>query len=276
MGSHALDPITVLKVKTSCCKECPGKLHTALMKIEGVYQVDVAPEKKLVSIRGQVDPLMLIKEITKLGKNAELIFYNKENKIEEDFHHKTAQSSGEKQPCSDYYHNPNVRQNGKEKYFCCHSDDSPKTQDFTHHEAYEHRELPKKDDEEDIFKHPYFRFWRNASTNRRGTFGDCDGMFPNHADQHKQADFRTQSTRYDDTRNPQYSRWFTEEPPRYEHRHSRMPSSPPPPPRPPPGHIPPPAPTYSYCSSGENRPISDFDNFIHYFSEENPTSCVVM
>lgn len=303
-----------------------------MLYVSGVYQVDITPEKNFVSIRGHADPLMLTKAIIKLGKRAELIFYNKEPKIEEVHHHKNPQSSGEKHPHSDD-HNPNVRRNGREKYFCCHVDDSPKMNDFTReahkyreipkkddeedifkhpcspkmedfthevheyreipkkdddevtfkhpyspkmedftHKDHEYREVPKKDDDEDIFNHPYFRFRRSASTNRRVPSRDSDNMFPNHTDQHNQSHFPTESSRYDDTRNPQYSRRFNEEPPPNEHHHSRMP----PPSSPLPPRMPPPAPTYSHGPLGENRPTSDIDNFLHYFSAENPTGCVVM
>ncbi|KAK2997932.1 hypothetical protein RJ639_026564 [Escallonia herrerae] len=65
----------VLKVNLSCCNACPVKLEKGLMRIDGVNSVGVHREKRLVYVRGNVDPMKLIKLIEKWGKRAELVSY---------------------------------------------------------------------------------------------------------------------------------------------------------------------------------------------------------
>ncbi|XP_075076371.1 uncharacterized protein LOC142163022 [Nicotiana tabacum] len=66
------DPVCVIKVDCN-----PGDLRKILLEINGVLDVSYDPKTKLATIRGKFDPFMLTKTITKSGKTAELISYNK-------------------------------------------------------------------------------------------------------------------------------------------------------------------------------------------------------
>ena len=229
----------------------------------GIHELSIDPEKNLVLIRGNIDPFLLVKEIGRTGKPVELIFYDKEPKIEEDKHQYHYERSGncckEKHPNHDDDHgNPKSWQNGREKHpnFCCRDDDLHPPKEDNNDEAHKDHEAPRKekDDEEDIFKHPYFRFQRNASTNRGVPSWVGKQMFGNHADYQKQAHFDSYSSRYE-TWNPQCSRFFGGESASYDHYHSRMPQPPPP--------------SYPYD-------FGDFENFTHYFNDYNTSGCIVM
>ncbi|KAK2988862.1 hypothetical protein RJ640_005815 [Escallonia rubra] len=74
----------VLKVNLSCCNVCPVKLEKGLMRIDGVNSVGVHREKRLVYVRGNVDPMKLIKLIEKWGKRAELVSYEDPTKADHD------------------------------------------------------------------------------------------------------------------------------------------------------------------------------------------------
>ncbi|KAK3029533.1 hypothetical protein RJ639_038492 [Escallonia herrerae] len=84
MDDHSLDPTCVLKVNLSCCNLCPVKLEKGLMRINGVNSVGVHREKRLVYVRGNVDPTKLIKLIEKWGKRAKLVSYEDPTKADHD------------------------------------------------------------------------------------------------------------------------------------------------------------------------------------------------
>lgn len=51
--------------------------------VTGVHTVFVNPEKGMVTVRGKVDPMIVLKAIAKTGYSAELLSYQKEPKIED-------------------------------------------------------------------------------------------------------------------------------------------------------------------------------------------------
>lgn len=175
---------------------------------------------------------MLIEEISKMGKSAELMFYDKEPKLE-GHHHKNAQCCKEKDPYGDNHQKQNVRQNGEHKHFSCHDED-----DGDDDEGFIHKDIM----EEDMYK---------DSNSGRVPSRESESMFGNHTDHYKQTHFGSQSSRHDHG-DSNYS-WFREEPP-HEHYHPRMP----PPPTPPP-------PSYSYGPFRGNRPMFPFDNYSRHF-----------
>ncbi|KAL3522992.1 hypothetical protein ACH5RR_015826 [Cinchona calisaya] len=252
MEKHALDPIIILEVNTSCCKECPEKLKKALLMTKSVNEVSVDPEKKLVLVRGNIDPFMLIQAIAKMGKSAELMFYDKEPNFEGHLP-KNGQCSGEKDPHKDD-NKQNVRNIGRDEHFLCHDDDEDEDDYFVHKDHGP--EMPKNIHEEEKYKGSYQGFHRSTSTNGRMPSRDSETMFGNHSDHHKQTHFRSQSSRYD-TSNSHHPRRSREEPAPYDHYHPRMPSPPPPPPPSPPSR--------SYGLFREHRPMSEFDSYHNYF-----------
>ncbi|KAD2805685.1 hypothetical protein E3N88_39062 [Mikania micrantha] len=54
------------------CDGCKHKVKKILKKIEGVYSVDIDPEKQKVNVYGNVEPNTLINKLVKSGKYAEL------------------------------------------------------------------------------------------------------------------------------------------------------------------------------------------------------------
>ncbi|CAL9076067.1 unnamed protein product, partial [Musa textilis] len=62
----------VLKVQT-CCVECQKKISKVLLKIDGVYAIDLDIKEEKVTVTGNVDPAILIKKLRKIGKVAELL-----------------------------------------------------------------------------------------------------------------------------------------------------------------------------------------------------------
>lgn len=191
------DPIIILKVNSNCCKDCPGKLQNGLLEINGVNEANVDPQKGLVLIRGNANPCMLIEEIGKMNKIAQLMFYDKKPKVEE-HRQKKVRFAEEKHPSADDHHKRNVRQDGGHKHFSC-DDDDVGGEDFIH-----------KDIEEE----------------NKPSWGS-ENIFGSHSDCPRQTHFRPESSRHD-TRDRNYSRSFRDEPPLYDHQQWRM--RPPPPP----------------------------------------------
>ncbi|XP_039036758.1 uncharacterized protein LOC120173756 [Hibiscus syriacus] len=71
-------PTCVLKVNIQCCSTCPEKVKKKLQKINDVYDIDIDSKNGLVSVRGTVQPSVLIQTISeKVGKKAELYSYVK-------------------------------------------------------------------------------------------------------------------------------------------------------------------------------------------------------
>ncbi|KAL8054946.1 hypothetical protein ABFS82_04G024800 [Erythranthe guttata] len=66
-------PIIVLKVTDICCKQYQKKLKKELSKLDGVYSIDINPEKSLCSVRGKVDPQLILKAVYRTGKYAEIV-----------------------------------------------------------------------------------------------------------------------------------------------------------------------------------------------------------
>ncbi|XP_027169375.1 uncharacterized protein LOC113769096 [Coffea eugenioides] len=209
MDKRAPDPIIILKVDTNCCDDCSGKLQKALLEINGVNQAIVDPQKKSVSIRGNANSCMLIEEIARMGKRAELMFYDKEPKVE-GHHQKNVRFAQGKHPSTDDHHKQNVRQDDGHKHFCC--DD---------HDDGGEENMPS---------------WGSKN------------IFGSHSDYPRQTHFCPESSRHD-ARNPNYSRWFREEPLPYDHPRWRMP--------------PPPPSSYFYGPFRGRRPMSQFDHFPH-------------
>ncbi|CAL9132674.1 unnamed protein product [Musa acuminata var. zebrina] len=68
----------VLKVHT-CCVECRKEIRKVLLKIDGVYAIDLDTKEEKVTVTGNVDPAILIKKLRKIGKVAELVATKDEN-----------------------------------------------------------------------------------------------------------------------------------------------------------------------------------------------------
>ncbi|CAL9206482.1 unnamed protein product, partial [Musa hybrid cultivar] len=68
----------VLKVHT-CCVECRKEIRKVLLKIDGVYAIDLDTKEEKVTVTGNVDPAILIKKLRKIGKVAELVATKEEN-----------------------------------------------------------------------------------------------------------------------------------------------------------------------------------------------------
>ncbi|KAK8718045.1 hypothetical protein V6N13_045294 [Hibiscus sabdariffa] len=76
-------PTCVLKVNIQCCSTCPEKVKKKLQKIDDVYDIDIDAKNGLVSVRGTVQPSVLIRTISeKVGKKAELYSYGKNPDIQ--------------------------------------------------------------------------------------------------------------------------------------------------------------------------------------------------
>ncbi|XWS76447.1 hypothetical protein CRYUN_Cryun01aG0176900 [Craigia yunnanensis] len=106
MGDGLNVPICVLKVNIQCCAACPMKVKKKLQKINGVYAIDIDTKNGLVSVRGTVQPSILIQTISeKDGKKAELYAYQKNPKIQNEILDQGNNCSSGKyeeknQPCS--------------------------------------------------------------------------------------------------------------------------------------------------------------------------------
>ncbi|KAK4282160.1 hypothetical protein QN277_013570 [Acacia crassicarpa] len=61
-----------LKVSANCCQGCKKKVKRALGRIEGVLKMDIDPLQPKVTVLGNVNPQILIKRLSKVGKHAEL------------------------------------------------------------------------------------------------------------------------------------------------------------------------------------------------------------
>ncbi|CAI9102255.1 OLC1v1000496C1 [Oldenlandia corymbosa var. corymbosa] len=117
---------TVVQVDTSCCKECPRALHDALLKL-GVEEVEFSQGNEEVCISGTVDPFIIVKEIAKMNKPAELVFYAKYPMPED--RTRNAKGPEEKSHPRDE-HKQNTRDKCKEKCHCSPQDrDTRDTED---------------------------------------------------------------------------------------------------------------------------------------------------
>ncbi|PON74473.1 Heavy metal-associated domain containing protein [Parasponia andersonii] len=63
---------TVLKVSINC-EKCKKEVLKAVTKLSGINQVAVDAEKETVTVVGDVDPVMIVKQIKKTGKCADII-----------------------------------------------------------------------------------------------------------------------------------------------------------------------------------------------------------
>ncbi|XWS31615.1 hypothetical protein CRYUN_Cryun23aG0091500 [Craigia yunnanensis] len=85
MGHGLNVPICVLKMNIQCCAACPMKVKKKLQKLNGVYTIDMDTKNGLVSVRGIIQPSILIQTISeKIGKKAELYAYEKNPKIQKE------------------------------------------------------------------------------------------------------------------------------------------------------------------------------------------------
>lgn len=82
---HVSPQEIILKVNINCSSSsCPRKLKKYLTELSGVYTVVIDPEKYLVTVRGKVDPVMVLNAIRETGHSAELFSYQKEPKVEDE------------------------------------------------------------------------------------------------------------------------------------------------------------------------------------------------
>ncbi|XVF72469.1 hypothetical protein PTKIN_Ptkin12aG0123600 [Pterospermum kingtungense] len=113
MGDDLNVPTCVLKVNTQCCAACPMKVKKKLQKINGVHAIDIDTKNGLVTIRGIVQPSMLIQTISeKFGKEAELHAYEKNPKTQNE-------TLDEAKTC-----NSNRKHKQKNQTCCCTDDKS--------------------------------------------------------------------------------------------------------------------------------------------------------
>ncbi|KAG5247691.1 hypothetical protein OIU77_021074 [Salix suchowensis] len=68
----------ILRVDVYRCSECSEKVKRRLQEIKGVNLVDINTKKGLVIVSGVVDPPTLQKAITKTGRRAEVVAYEKD------------------------------------------------------------------------------------------------------------------------------------------------------------------------------------------------------
>ncbi|CAA0821176.1 Heavy metal transport/detoxification superfamily protein [Striga hermonthica] len=74
MGNrHSDDKAKVLSIDISCCERCPEILREKLLKMPGVYSVNINVEKNLVFVEGPVDPMTLLNKVAKLNKSVQLL-----------------------------------------------------------------------------------------------------------------------------------------------------------------------------------------------------------
>ncbi|XP_021895742.1 heavy metal-associated isoprenylated plant protein 32-like isoform X2 [Carica papaya] len=61
-----------LKVSINCCDGCKRKVKKVLQSIEGVLKTEIDAAAAKVTVHGNVDPQILIKKLSKAGKQAEI------------------------------------------------------------------------------------------------------------------------------------------------------------------------------------------------------------
>ncbi|KAL1205069.1 Heavy metal-associated isoprenylated plant protein 34 [Cardamine amara subsp. amara] len=63
----------ILKVDLKCCTSCQKKASIKLKSISGVNEVDYDQEKGLMTVTGDVEPMALVRKLTKCGRKTELV-----------------------------------------------------------------------------------------------------------------------------------------------------------------------------------------------------------
>ncbi|XP_062109399.1 heavy metal-associated isoprenylated plant protein 3-like [Humulus lupulus] len=83
-----------LKVFIHCCDGCRRKIKKVLRSIEGVFGIEIDPTQPKVTVTGNVDPQILIKKLSKAGKQAQVLIQSKNEKAKEsDGENKSSSSS---------------------------------------------------------------------------------------------------------------------------------------------------------------------------------------
>ncbi|XP_016901095.2 uncharacterized protein LOC103492695 [Cucumis melo] len=70
--------ICTIKMDINCCQKCPLKLERKLLKSTGVESVAINPHKGLVTVIGDIDPIVLLQKLQAMGKETKLWFFQKE------------------------------------------------------------------------------------------------------------------------------------------------------------------------------------------------------
>ncbi|KAF4373388.1 hypothetical protein CsatB_007023 [Cannabis sativa] len=65
------------------CEKCKKEVLTSVTKLEGINEVGVDPEKGTVTVVGDVDPVMIVKQIKKAGKCATIVSVGPPKPIEQ-------------------------------------------------------------------------------------------------------------------------------------------------------------------------------------------------
>ncbi|KAA8543201.1 hypothetical protein F0562_021304 [Nyssa sinensis] len=251
----------VLKVNIGCCNECPVKVKKILQKIDGVYSVTTDAENGMIKVSGKVDPMILIKKLSKKGKKAELLSYDKkpmkdQNQQEEvQFKNmKTDQDKCWRNDKKKHVHHKERKQD------CCQSDhEEPNDYKFStteqtfdenvcrdiHCKIHNRRLIIGKD----RLRYNAAMVW-NHPPNPRGYFNRDGPPYPPVAP--PGPPYRQYCA------NEQYVQpiMYERRPPPYDHHH--------------PG-LPPPA--YGYHP---RRPLPVVDDFTHLLSDDNTRGCSVM
>ncbi|XP_027192633.1 uncharacterized protein [Cicer arietinum] len=72
--------ISTLKVDLGCTKGCPTDVTNMLQQLKGVKSISIDPNQGNVTVVGNVNPMMLIKILQKMGKKAQLWSFDKKPK----------------------------------------------------------------------------------------------------------------------------------------------------------------------------------------------------
>ncbi|XP_057509180.1 heavy metal-associated isoprenylated plant protein 42-like [Actinidia eriantha] len=133
---HAVYPTCVFKVNLSCCKACGVNLKKLLFKIDGVHEVDIDADKRLVKVTGKADPAIILDKIQK-KKKAEILSYENPtvNTQKDDSKNKKSKKNGN-----------NLK--GKERDCFCPDEPDP-------HEREDY--VPTREFQDDVCRDPYCR-----------------------------------------------------------------------------------------------------------------------
>ncbi|XP_057473279.1 heavy metal-associated isoprenylated plant protein 42-like [Actinidia eriantha] len=132
---RAIYPTCVFKVNISCCKACVVNLKKLLFKIDGVHEVDIDADKRLVKVTGKADPAIILDKIQEKKKKAEILSY------EDPTVNTQTEDSKKKQ---DKKNGNNLK--AKEKYCFCPDEPEP-------HECEDY--VPPKEFQDDVCRDPY-------------------------------------------------------------------------------------------------------------------------
>ncbi|MED6132507.1 hypothetical protein PIB30_019648 [Stylosanthes scabra] len=136
-SSNSDTPVFTLKVDFGCSRECPRDMKNMLQQLKGVKSISIDPTQGKVIVVGDVNPMMLIKLLHKMGRKAQLWSSDKPPM------HNTGGFS------------PKQRQKSQDSHCCCESSESEEDSDtdiydghisckHKNHRAQQHGQRNKK------------------------------------------------------------------------------------------------------------------------------------